>query len=136
MSEITISGKIIAVLPMKSGVSKTSGKPWASQQYVVETVDQYPKKCLFDVFGEDEIRQYALAVGDMVDVHLDINAYEWQAGKWFNTVRAWKVVKQAQAQPVTQVQQQYVQQQLAQQRAFAAQQPQPSGADGYQDLPF
>ena len=53
-----IQGKIIAVLPEKSGTSARGG--WKSQQYVLETEEQYPKRCLFDVFGEDKIKQYAL----------------------------------------------------------------------------
>jgi len=37
-----ISGKIIAVLPMATGEGKNG--IWRSQDYVLETSDQYPKK--------------------------------------------------------------------------------------------
>ena len=50
-----LEGKIIAVLPMQNGISKSTGKNWQSQEYVIETVEQYPKKCCFRVFGEDKI---------------------------------------------------------------------------------
>ncbi len=53
-----IQGKIIAVLPEMSGTSARGG--WKGQQYVLETEEQSPKRCLFDVFGVDKIKQYAL----------------------------------------------------------------------------
>lgn len=133
MSDLTISGKIIAVFPMRSGVSKSSGKQWATQQYLIETLDQYPKRCLFEVFGEDKIREYAISVGDMADVSFDIDAREYQ-GKWYNSIRAWKVVKTQMTQPQQQVQQ--VQQRLVQQQS-AAQQIQPTDfGTNYDALPF
>ena len=41
-----IEGKIIAVLPEQGGVSARTGNPWKSQDYVIETHDQFPKKYL------------------------------------------------------------------------------------------
>ena len=52
-----ITGKIIAVLEPRGGVSKT-GNPWKVQEYVLETNEQYPRKMCFDVFGEDKIQQF------------------------------------------------------------------------------
>ena len=46
-----LTGKIIAVLPAQSGTSNRTGNPWMSQEYVLETHDQYPRKCCFRVFG-------------------------------------------------------------------------------------
>ena len=69
-----IQGKIIAVLPEKSGTSARGG--WKSQQYVLETEEQYPKRCLFDVFGEDKIKQYALQEQMRVKVSYDPRADE------------------------------------------------------------
>ena len=48
-----VSGKIIAVLDKKSGVSNTTGSQWSAQQYVIETKEQYPKRLCFEVFGEE-----------------------------------------------------------------------------------
>ena len=48
------TGKIIAILPPRGGVSKTSGNEWKSQEYVIENHDQYPRKMCFDVFGADK----------------------------------------------------------------------------------
>jgi hypothetical protein len=52
-----IEGKIIAVLPERGGVSTRTGNAWKSQEFVIETHDQYPRKCCFRVFGEDRLKQ-------------------------------------------------------------------------------
>ena len=88
MAEIT--GKIIAVLPTKSGTS-ARGTQWSSQTAVIETHEQYPKKVAFDVLG-DRIAEFNLQVGEEVTVSFDINAREYN-GKWFNSVNAWNVVR-------------------------------------------
>ena len=84
-----LSGKIIAVLEPRSGVSKT-GNNWKVQEYVLETHDQYPRRMCFDVFGEDKINNFNIQIGEELTVSFDIDAREWQ-GRWFNSIRAWKV---------------------------------------------
>lgn len=91
-------GKIIAVLPLQSGTSKSSGKAWSSQQYVMEIPGDYPKKMCFQVFGAEKIREAGINLGDTVSVNFDIDANEYN-GKWFNRINAWKVSKDASAAP-------------------------------------
>ena len=55
-----LTGRIIAVLPPQSGTSARTGNPWMSQEYVIEVPGQYPRRCVFRVFGEDRIRQFKL----------------------------------------------------------------------------
>lgn len=88
------TGKIIAVLPERSGTSK-NGKDWKLAQYVLETQEQYPKRMLFEVFGDDKISQFAIKEGEVVTVSFDVDAREYQ-GRWYNTIRAWKVNRGAQ----------------------------------------
>ena len=92
-----LTGKIIAVLPAQGGVSQRTGNPWKSQDYVIETQETYPKKCCFNVFGDEKIQEMNIQLGETLTVSLDINANEYQ-GKWYNQVRAWKVERMAQAQ--------------------------------------
>ena len=94
-----ISGKIIAVLPTRSGVS-ARGTQWSSQTAVIETQEQYPKRVAFDVLGE-RITEFNIQVGEMMTVSFDIDAREYN-GRWFNSVRAWNVVRSEQQQPVQQ----------------------------------
>ena len=91
-----ITGKIIAVLPAQGGVSQRTGNPWKSQDYVIETHDQYPKRCCFRVFGEEKINQFNIQLGEEMTVSFDIDSHEYQ-GRWFNDVRAWAVNRNIQA---------------------------------------
>ena len=87
-----ITGKIIAVLPAKEGVSQSTGNPWKCQDYVIETSEMYPKRCCFNVFGAEKIQEMNIQPGETLTVSLEINANEYQ-GKWYNQVRGWKVVR-------------------------------------------
>ncbi len=86
-----IQGKIIMVLPERGGVSQRSGNEWKVATYVLETLEQYPKKCVFEVFGTDRISQLNIQVGQMLTVSVDIDAHEYN-GRWYNSIRAWKAV--------------------------------------------
>ncbi len=88
-----IQGKVIAVLPERSGVSARG--EWKSQTYVIETQEQYPKKMAFDVFGADRLAQFNIQSGEVINVSFDIDAHEYQ-GRWFNSIRAWNVTKVSQ----------------------------------------
>lgn len=86
-----LSGKIIAVMPASSGVSSRTGNPWMSQDYVIEVPGQFPRRCVFRVFGEDRIKQFNIQMGQDYTVSFDIDAHEYQ-GRWFNDIRAYSVV--------------------------------------------
>ena len=88
-----IQGKVIAVLPERSGVSARG--EWKSQTYVIETQEQYPKKMAFDVFGADRLAQFNIHSGEVINVSFDIDVHEYQ-GRWFNSIRAWNVTKVSQ----------------------------------------
>ena len=85
-----IKGKIIAVLPLQSGVSQ-AGKQWKKQEFVVETPDQFPRKVCMTLFG-DRVDQYPVAIGDDVVVSIDIESREYN-GRWYTNVNAWKIEK-------------------------------------------
>ena len=85
-----IIGKAIAALPVKSGVSQKTGEQWQSREYVIETQEQYPKKICFEIFGTEKLKEFNIRNNDLIKVHFDITAREYN-GKWYNSVRAWKV---------------------------------------------
>ena len=87
-----LTGRIIAVLPAQSGVSNRTGNSWMSQDYVIEVPGQYPKRCVFRIFGEDRIKQFNLQMNEDVTVQFDIDAHEYQ-GRWFNDVRAYNIIR-------------------------------------------
>ena len=87
-----LTGRIIAVLPAQSGVSARTGNNWMSQDYVIEVPGQYPRKCLFRIFGEDRIKQFNIQQGEDLTVQFDIDAHEFN-GRWFNDIRAYNVIR-------------------------------------------
>lgn len=93
-----LTGRIIAVLPANSGVSNRTGNPWMSQEYVIEVPGQYPRKCVFRLFGEDRIKQFNIQQGEDLTVQFDIDAHEYN-GRWFNEIRAYNVLRGQVPQP-------------------------------------
>ena len=132
-----ISGKIIQVLPEQGGVSKTSGKEWKLQAYVLETQEQFPRKVHFEVFGEDRIKANPCQLDDVVTVSFDIESREFN-GRWYTSIRAWKIqqgVVEAAATPqaVPAAQPQYV---AAAPQSNTATFDAATGMDDTSELPF
>ncbi len=86
-----IKGKIIQKMEPVGGVSK-AGNQWKKQEYVLETLDSYPKKVKFDFFG-DRADQYPLEVGDVITLSYDIESREFN-GRWYTDIRGFKAVKE------------------------------------------
>ncbi len=125
-----LTGKIIAVLAAQSGVSARTGNSWMSQEYVIEVPGQYPRKCVFRLFGEDRIKQFAIQQGEDLTIQFDIDAHEYN-GRWFNEIRAYNVIRGGQ-QPV-------VGQPVATPSAATSPFPpaqEPAGEGSSDDLPF
>ena len=96
-----LTGKIIAVMEAKSGKSAKTGNPWMVQEYVIEVPGQYPRSCVFSVFGEDKIKQMNIQMGEDLTVQFDIYARQ-NNGRWFNDVKAYNVIRgQIPQSPIT-----------------------------------
>lgn len=87
-----ISGKIVAVINEKNGVSASTGKPWRVVEYLLETIEAHPRHVAFEVFGEERIAACHIEVGEVLTVSFDLSAREFN-GRWFNQLRAWQVVR-------------------------------------------
>ncbi|HEY9543066.1 DUF3127 domain-containing protein [Prevotella sp.] len=83
-----LQGKVIAALEPRRGTSARG--EWVVQSFVIETHDAYPKKMVFEVFGEERLQRFNIQVGQEVNVSFDIDAHEYQ-GRWFNSIRAFDV---------------------------------------------
>ena len=87
-----LTGKVIAIMQPRSGTSARTGNPWMSQEYVIEVPGQYPRKMLFNIFGEDRIKQFNIQAGEEITVQFDIDAREYN-GRWFNDIRAYNIIR-------------------------------------------
>ena len=87
-----LEGRIIQVLEARGGTSARTGAPWKVQSYVLEVANggSFPRRMVFDVFGEDKIAQFNIQQGQDLKISFDIDAREYQ-GRWFNSIRAWKI---------------------------------------------
>lgn len=95
-----LEGKIIQVLEARGGTSARTGAPWKVQSFVLEVPNgQYPRRMVFDVFGEDKLSQFNIQLGQELKVSFDIDAHEYQ-GRWYNSIRAWKVEPPTPAAPL------------------------------------
>lgn len=90
---MNVTGKLIAAMPKRSGISERTGNPWATRDYVLEYQSgEYTKKCAFRVVGEDKLASFDLHFGDVVTLYFDIDAHEYN-GRWYTEIIAINVVK-------------------------------------------
>lgn len=90
MAGLSVTGRIIQVLPPQGGTSK-AGNQWRKQEYVLETEDDYPKKICFNFFN-DRIDQNPLQIGDRINLQFDLESREYNS-RWYTDVRGWKADK-------------------------------------------
>lgn len=85
---LEVTGKVITILPVQTGVSQRG--EWKKQDFVIETIEQYPKKICITGWAErvDEIQK--LEPGTQVQVAINIESREYQE-RWYTDVRAWKI---------------------------------------------
>ena len=83
-----IKGKLQILLALTEGQGKNG--PWKKQEFVVETMDNYPKQICMNVWGDkvDSLKNYK--IGDIITCSLDISSREYN-GKWYSDIRAWKI---------------------------------------------
>ena len=91
-----LNGRIIAVLPAQTGQGRNG--EWKKQEYVLEynSDSQYPKRMCFNLWGE-KVDQFRIQEGQQLTVSFDVDCREYQ-GRWYNDIRAWRVIEQQQQQ--------------------------------------
>ena len=86
-----VKGKIQQILKSESGVSR-AGNEWKKQEFVIDTIEQFPRKICFTLFNDKLSLINGLANGDEVEVSFNIESREFN-GKWFHNINAWKIDK-------------------------------------------
>ena len=84
-----IIGKLVQKLPLQSGISKT-GNSWQKQEFVIETLEQYPRKICANVWGDRAAVLETLNIDDKIVVSFDLESREFN-GKWYTDVKASKI---------------------------------------------
>lgn len=83
-----LQGKLHIVLPSVSGQS-TKGT-WKKQEFVLETIEERPRKVAMEAWGDD-CRQFDdLKPGNIIKVNFNVESREFD-GRWYTTCRSWKI---------------------------------------------
>lgn len=97
-----IVGKVIQILPLQSGTSATTGKEWQLLTFIIETIENYPRKVAIEMFGEQRIKDNPVVIDQVYTISFDLESREFN-NRWYTSARAWKVVNgipQPAVQPV------------------------------------
>jgi hypothetical protein len=85
---LEITGKVVTLLQEQTGTGKNGN--WVKQDFVIETVEQYPKKVCFSSWGDKAALVKGLQAGQNVKVSFNVESREFN-GKWYTDLRIWKL---------------------------------------------
>lgn len=94
---LELSGKLSQFLPEVSGTGK-NGTTWAKRDFVIETIDNFPKKICLSAWGDKTSELTGIGIGEMIKVSFDVQSREYN-GKWYTDLRAWKIEKMGVSNP-------------------------------------
>lgn len=95
---LDLVARLIRKMPVQSG--STARGEWSKQEFVVETLDMYPRKVCMSVWGADKISELKnFAEGETLRFSLNIESREYN-NRWYTDVRAWKIDRNTETAPV------------------------------------
>ncbi len=89
-----LDGRVISVLELQTGNSPKG--EWRKQNFVIETLSDYPKKICVSVWGDKTAVLNTLKSGEIVSLSIDIESREFN-GKWYTDVKAFRVDRRVDA---------------------------------------
>lgn len=92
-----ITGKIYRVFPPITGEGRNG--PWKKQEFLLETLDQFPRKILFSTWG-DRVDFSRVSEQQIVKVYFDIESREYN-GKYYTDCKCWRLEPEGAAQSNT-----------------------------------
>lgn len=85
---LEITAKLIKLFPAQTGVGKNGN--WTKRDFLVETIETYPKKVCLNAWNEKAIELERFAIGDIYKISFNIESREFNE-RWYTDVRAWKI---------------------------------------------
>jgi hypothetical protein len=90
---VDIKCKLLDKLAVHNGTSARG--PWSKQDFIVETLEQYPRKICMNVWGQDKVNELTqYNAGEVLTVSVNIESREFN-GRWYTDVRAWRIQRDA-----------------------------------------
>ncbi len=89
------TGTVKAIMPVRTGVSKNTGREWRSQDILVAfDHERWTESYLFSAFN----KELKVNIGDVVTVQFDGEAREYN-GRYFNSLNLFSIKLAQTAQP-------------------------------------
>lgn len=100
MSSFVFEGIIIAQGETQSGQSQ-DGKKWMKVLYTIQQdQEKFPMKMVFDIFGEERLRKFALKEGERVRLRFRIDTEKYKERE-YNKIYVMDVERVEAVQPAT-----------------------------------
>ena len=88
---LELQGKFIQLLEKQTGAGK-NGSQWEKQDFIVETMEQYPKKVCISAWGDKVKEVSGIGPGDVIKVSFNVESREYN-GRWYTDIRAWRIAR-------------------------------------------
>lgn len=85
---LDFTAKLIQRLGQQTGQGKNG--TWVKQEFIVETLEQYPRKVCASAWGEKVKEMDGVAIGETVKLSVNLESREFN-GRWYTDVRIWRV---------------------------------------------
>lgn len=85
-----ITGRFVQKLQTVTGEGKNG--PWTKGAFVIETMEQYPKKVCFMAWNDKAALIENIKENEQVKVSFDVESREFN-GKWYTDLKMWKLEK-------------------------------------------
>ena len=89
---LKLTGAVIAIGEMQSGVAKKTGNPWSSQEIIIKPEGQYAKPAAFRVYKPEKDLTEEYSLKDFIEVKFNIESREYKE-KWYTNLNAWEINK-------------------------------------------
>ncbi|HNY08680.1 MAG TPA: DUF3127 domain-containing protein [Tenuifilaceae bacterium] len=86
-----ITGKLLQKLNRQTGEGKNGA--WVKQEFIVETLEQYPRKICIAAWGTRVDDLDRLQPGNILKISVNVESREFN-GRWYTDVKAWRIEKQ------------------------------------------
>lgn len=84
-----ITGEIIDILPVQSGVSR-NGNQWKRQEYVIaESGERFNNRLCYTLNGEN-VDRFMARLGDIVEINIGIDCRQYKE-RWYNEITCYAV---------------------------------------------
>lgn len=98
---LEIVGKLQQLLPLQTGTG--SRGDWTKQEFIIETVEQYPKKVCVSAWGDKAKELEGIKPGETLKISINIESREYN-GRWYTDIRAWRIERDNGTQPAASAQ--------------------------------